>query len=380
MVERDKAEAGSITDPPPAGRGNVFQEADTFILSRYSPAGVIIDADLQVIEFRGHTGPFLELAPGKASLNVLKMAREGLRAELQAAIPKARQTDAPVRTEGLRVREGARLRDVSLEVLPLRQGLEGDASPAAERYFLIVFEEPGKRPASGAEAPAPPEQRKQDPKTLSEMHIAELERELASTKEHLLAIIEELEATNEQLQTANEELFASHEELQTMNEELETAKEDLQATNEELTTVNEELERGNAELLQSIDELVSVLASVNIPIVMIGRDLRIRRFTPQAARVLSVIPSDVGRPIGDIRPKINVPDLERRIAEVIDSASAQEQEVQDHEGRWYSMRIRPYRTAKHGVAGVVLCLFDINDMTRSLDEEVRPQKATGSRS
>jgi two-component system CheB/CheR fusion protein len=379
MVERDNTEVGSITDAPPPGRVNALQEADAFILGRYAPAGVIIDADLQVIQFRGTTGPFLELAPGKASLDILKMIREGLRSELRAAIDKAKQTDAPARAEGLRVREGDRLRGVSLEVIPLCQGREGGTSPAAERCFLIVFEEPGKRLAFEVEGAARPAPRTRDPETLSELHIADLEQELAGTKEHLQAIIEEHEATNEELQAVNEEVFASHEELQTLNEELETVKEDLQATNEELTTMNGELEHRNAELNQDINELVSLLASVNLPIVMLGRDLRIQRFTPQAERVLSLRPSDRGRSFGDLRPKVNMPDLERRIAEVIDSASAQEHEVQDREGRWCSMRIQPYLTAKGHVEGAVLCVIDIHNVKQSLDEGVHLQSAGGPR-
>ena len=138
--------------------------------------------------------------------------------------------------------------------------------------------------------------------------IEELERELASTRQYLQSVIEEQEAATEELQSAHEEVQSSNEELQSTNEELLTAKEELQSTNEELTTVNEEMQSRNAELQQTNNDLLNLLNSANIPILMLGSDLRIRRFTPQAERILNLIPADLGRPISDFRLKINVPD------------------------------------------------------------------------
>lgn len=360
------------------GRVDVLKEADKVIMGRYAPSGVIINGDLQIVQFRGRTGSFLEPAPGEASLNVLKMAREGLLFELRTAIHKAKRTDAAVRTERLRIREGNQLRDVTVEVIPLREGRDGESQAIADRCFLIVFEEPVQKPAVAKGKPATPEKSKRGAKTTRELQITQLEQELTATKEYLQAIIEEQEATNEELQSANEELLSSNEELQSINEELETAKEELQSTNEELSTVNEELENRNGELSRLTDDLGNLLASVNIPIVMLTSDLRIRRFTPQAERVLNVIQGDLGRSIGDIKPRINVPDLERLIAEVIDSSSIHEREVQDHEGRWYSLRIRPYRTAENRIEGAVICLVDIDELKRSIDEKVQRQKTSGS--
>jgi two-component system CheB/CheR fusion protein len=341
----------------PPGVLDVQKEADRVVMNRYAPPGVVIDSDLTIVQFRGHTGAYLEPAPGEASLNVLKMAREGLMAELRAAIHKAKRTDAAVRAEGVRLRADGVAREITVEVVPLRgePGLGGDG---ADRWFLVLFEEPAA-PRRAAESSPP----RRAPKG-EEGRVARLEHELATVREYLKVTIEEQEATNEELQSANEELLSSNEELQSINEELETAKEELQSTNEELSTLNDELGSRNAELNGLNDDLENLFASVNIPILMLSRDLRIRRFTPQAERVIGVIAGDIGRPIGDIKPRIDAPDLEHLIREVIDAVSTREREVRDNEGRWYSMRIRPYRTTDNKIDGAVLLLVDVDRLKR----------------
>src|SRR6476660_529293 len=161
-----------------------------------------------------------------------------------------------------------------------------------------------------------------------EVENTHLKDELEATREYLQSIIEEQRTTNEELRSANEEIQSSNEELQSINEELETAKEELQSTNEELTTVNQELQNRNDELTQLNNDLNNLLSSVNIPIVMLGNDLRIRRFTPMAEQAMNLIPSDVGRPITDIRPNLNTPDLRRAIARVIESLEIQDSRIQ----------------------------------------------------
>jgi len=171
------------------------------------------------------------------------------------------------------------------------------------------------------------------------------------------------------LKSAHEELQSGNEELQSTNEELLTAKEELQSTNEELTTVNEEMQSRNSELRQLNNDLLNLLTSVNIPIMMLGNDLRIRRFTPHAEKILNLLATDIGRPISDFRLKINVPDLARLCQDVLDDLTARDREVQDAEGRTYSMWIRPYRTAENRIDGVVLALLDITG--RKQPAEVR---------
>jgi two-component system CheB/CheR fusion protein len=200
------------------------------------------------------------------------------------------------------------------------------------------------------------------------MHF--LERELAASREYLQSVIQELEAANEELQSANEEILSSNEELQSTNEELDTAKEELQSTNEELNTVNEELHGRNEELSRVNSDLLNLLGSVQIAIVIVGADMRIRRFTPMAEKVLNLIPTDVDRSIGHINPNIEGANLEQMIAECIDSISPIEREVQDRQGRWYSLRIRPYRSAENKIEGAVLALFDI-DAPKRYEASVR---------
>ena len=199
----------------------------------------------------------------------------------------------------------------------------------------------------------------------SEVEASRIWQELANTKEYLQSVIEKQEASNEELQAANEEISSANEELQSTNEELETSKEELQSTNEELNTVNDELRARNAELNQLSNDLANLLATVNIPIIMVGCDLRIRRLTPMAEKALRVIPADVGRLITDIKLNIDVPDLEKLILTVIESLQPIEQDVHDEQGKWYSLQVRPYRTIDNRIDGVVLALQDIDVLKRS---------------
>jgi two-component system, chemotaxis family, CheB/CheR fusion protein len=206
--------------------------------------------------------------------------------------------------------------------------------------------------------------------TVAKYHsqVVRLENELSTTKEYLQSIIEEQEATNEELRAANEEILCSNEELQSTNEEMETAKEELQSANEELTTVNEELNNRNTELRLINNDLNNLLASVHIPTVMVGRDLKIRRLTPMAERVLNLIPTDVGRPITDINMNINFPHLEASIMDVIESTAHKELEVEDRRGHWYRIQIRPYQTIDNKIDGAVLVAIDIDVIKRSFGD------------
>ncbi|MGO4885164.1 MAG: PAS domain S-box protein [Bryobacteraceae bacterium] len=172
----------------------------------------------------------------------------------------------------------------------------------------------------------------------------------------------------EELRSANEEAQSANEELQSTNEEMQTSKEELQSSNEELNTINMEMQSRNVELKQMNDDLTNLLGSMNMPIVMTGRDLSIRRFTPSAAKALRLISTDVGRPIADLKPRIDVPDLEEILRGVLDSLQPYEKEVRDQEGRSYLMRVRPYRTADNHIDGTVLQLLDVTEHKRSLDE------------
>ena len=328
----------------------LLREADRIVLGKYAPVGVVVDDDFYVVQFRGRTSLYLEPSPGMASFNVLKMAREGLSVELGNALQKARREKAPIRHEGLRIRRGSSFVGLNFEVIPFKKVAGRD------RRYLVLFEEapPDTTP------PAEKKSGKRPTATAVERENAQLRQELVATREYLQLLIEEHESSNEELRAANEEIQSSNEELQSTNEELETAKEELQSTNEELNTVNEELQTRNAQLAQTGNDLLNLLGNVNIPIVMLGNDLRIRRFTPVSHRVLNLIDADVGRPIGNINLNLEITRLDRILAEVIETLAPKNLEVKDFSGRSYSLRIRPYRTEDNKIDGVVMVLVDID--------------------
>ena len=337
---------------------DVVREADRLVLAR-APAGVVIDESMSILQFRGDTGPYLTPAAGVPTHDLLKMAREGLLPELRSAIEEARRLDVSVSRKGVRVNAEDGWREADLEVLPIR------LPNTSKRCLLVHFER-----ASVPGAPAAPRSTKA-PAAVREIpedgaaRVAQIERELASTKEYLQSIINDQQATTEEVESANEEILSSNEELQSTNEELQTAKEELQATNEELLTVNEELQHRNRDAILLSDDLTNLLTSVSIPIVMLGRDLRIRRFTPAAGRLLNLISTDTGRPITDIAPRLRLPELEQILTQVVSTLVPFEREVQDRNDRWHVLSIRPYRTLDDKIDGAVLSLIDIDATKRS---------------
>jgi two-component system CheB/CheR fusion protein len=232
----------------------VQKEADGVVLSEYAPAGVVINDDLEVLQFRGKTGAYLEPAPGSASLALLKMARPGLLFDLRTSIDKAKKENVPVTREGVQITSEDQVRNITLKVIPLK------SSHLRERNFLVLFEErAGRKPVkTEGVAAGKSEQEGEIPQ------VTLLKKELAATKEYLQSLVETEQAANEELQSANEEILSSNEELQSTNEELETAKEELQSTNEELNTVNEELRSRNLELGQSRDYAQALNARLNL--------------------------------------------------------------------------------------------------------------------
>lgn len=361
---RPRAEPARPKQLPPTSSTltEVQREADRLTLARYGPPGVVVNEDFEVLQFRGRTGEFLEAPSGTVTHNLLKLAREGLLAELRGALQKASQENIPVRCEGVKVLANNEWTTCNLEVSPFH------TPSTRERVFLILFTREGWNQAS-----LPPYAVNTSD---AEAELVRLRQELASTREYLNSINQEQEATLESLQAANEEIQSANEELQSANEELETTTEELQSMNEELNTVNEELHERNVELTQVNNDLTNLLASVSIPVVILGADLRIRRFTPMARQVLRVIPSDIGRPIGDLRPQIEIPDLEKRIHEVLDNLVPQQLELQDRDGRWYSVRIRPYRTSENRIDGAVLVFVDVDQLRRSLEEAQQARELT----
>jgi two-component system CheB/CheR fusion protein len=336
------------------------KEADRIVLKQYAPVGVIINEDLEILQFRGQTSSYLQPAPGRPSFNVLKMAKEELQLELRTAIHQAKKAEETVTKLGIEIQENEQVKQVKIDVVPFKP------AAATERYFLVMFSTtiPESNTIETGERSARPGRRKI---TNEEKENKRLRQQLATNQEHLQSIIEEQQATNQDLRAANEEILSSNEELQSTNEELETAKEEIQATNEELNTINDELQRRNIESTQVSNDLQNLLSSINIPILMLGSDLRIRRFTPIAERIFNLIPTDTGRPISDIKHNLNISDLEQQILEVIKTLNFKTQEVQDQEEHWYDLRIRPYRTIDNKIDGAVVVLVEIDALKRSAE-------------
>ncbi|MEG4395637.1 chemotaxis protein CheB [Microcoleus sp. BROC3] len=338
------------------------RETDQLILNRYALAGVVVNELMNILQVRGDINPYLRLAFGTPDLNLLTMAREGLLVELRTAIYQAQTQNVTVRKEGVSVVESSgRSSIVNFEVIPFQpQAVEG-------RYFLVVFEEASPPVLNFTILPSESFEQADLVREIELLRqaLATAYQDKTAVQVQLQAVIQDHENLNQDIKIANEEILSSNEELQSTNEELETAKEEIQATNEELTTTNDELRSRNIEQSLVNNDLTNLLSSINIPILMLTNDLQIRRFTPTAQQIFSLIPTDVGRPFSDIRSTLNVPDLEQMMLEVIDTLQTKEQEVQTLSGYWYNLRIRPYRTTENQIDGVVMVLIDIDALKRS---------------
>ena len=351
----DRREYGAFRIPPkqPDTSGNYLEaqkEFDRRLLSQYAPATVFINEDLEIIHTRGSVDRYLKLAPGRASLSILKMAREGLLLDLRNALTKAKRDNVTVRKQNIQIKNGAAdtARLVNFEVVPIRMG------NLKELYVMIVFDE--SLAAQRASATRPSKQARESDSAVSK-RIAKLEQELGATKEYLQSVIETQEATNEELQSANEEILSSNEELQSTNEELETAKEELQSANEELSTVNDELRSRNQEVTLINNDLTNLFASIDFAVVIVGSDLSIRRFTPQAQKTLGLIPADVGRPLTNINPPVEIPDLQSLVLQVMSDLRPVDRQVTDREGAGYQLRILPYRTPENKIDGAIITIM-----------------------
>lgn len=336
---------------------SLLRKAEDRLLDQYAPPGVIVNERMDILRFRGRTGLYLEPAAGEPQYDLIKMARPGLVADLRIAVAQASQDRSTVRRPGVRVDQNGSARACDIVVIPLV-----GPPDARESLFAVLFEEPltgGEAERSGSERPPA-----MDPGSAE--RIVKLETDLGATKAYLQSIIEDHERTNDELTSANEELLSSNEELQSLNEELQTAKEELQSTNEELSTLNEELQTRTLELDATNSDLVNILGSIEVPIVIVDGQRRIRRFTPKARPILNLLPGDVGRPIDDIKPTVRIDQLDRKIADVVDTVALHEEEVRDPDGRWFRLQIRPYLAADKRVEGAVLSLIDIDALKRAL--------------
>jgi two-component system, chemotaxis family, CheB/CheR fusion protein len=332
----------------PLDETQIARLAGELLLEYYAPPCVIIDPSGNVIFVHGRTGRFLEPAPGRGTLNVIEMAREGLRLELPSAIRAATSHKRTVVRDDVRIRHDKGYLQIRLTVRPLRE-------PEAIRGFLMVsFEELPHAAKTGRM------QARTSPTRATVDRVAALELELKHTRHNLSASIEELGTSNEELKSANEELQSANEELQSTNEEIATSSEELQSTNEELLTVNAELQGKIDELALAQDDMTNLLDSVELPALFLDSKLHIKRFTSHLAGIISLIPGDIGRPIDDIATKLDYSRMSADAAGVMRTLVPCEQDVRASDGKWYRVRIRPYRTGRDVIDGAVITFTGID--------------------
>jgi two-component system, chemotaxis family, CheB/CheR fusion protein len=347
------------------GKLSLREMTEQTLLQQVVPAGALVNDQGDILYLHGRTGLYLEPSPGESGINnILKMAREGLQSELTTALHKAVFDKEIVRRSGLLVKTNGDFTTVNLTIRPV--AAESIATTESHLYLVILEE-------------APPEQvqlragRESDDPDAEDTNpdIAALKHALRVKEEYLQAANEELQTTNEELRSSNEEMQSVNEEFQSTNEELETSKEELQSVNEELSTVNAELQSKVAALTRANNDMNNLLAGTGIGTVFVDHHLRILRFTPDVTQIINLIRSDVGRPVGHIVSNlVGYDNLVSDAQSVLDSLVPKELEVQTQAGRWYAMRIQPYRTLENVIEGVVITFVDITELKKT-EEELR---------
>ncbi|MGJ0485789.1 MAG: chemotaxis protein CheB [Methylomicrobium sp.] len=334
---------------------NLEHLTDQFIQQHFAPPAVLVNGDGDILYISGRTGKYLEPAAGKVNINIHAMAREGLREALIGMIRKALSQTQPIRLYGIQVgtnEDSLRVVDVVVQGLAHPEVLRG-------RVLILFYEVP----------PPPPEAKRRSKAPSSRA----LETELRQVREALRVAYEEMQASLEEYQSANEEQQSTNEELQSANEELTTSKEELQSLNEELHSVN-------AELLSKVDELTGVrndmtnlLNSTQIATIFLDNTLKLRRFTPHATALFKLIPGDVGRPLSDIVNELDYPALMDDAQEVLNTLVFRESPAKTYDGRWFRVRIMPYRTVDNLIDGVVITFIDIT-VIKQLEAKLRQDK------
>ena len=339
---------------------DTLQLVKTILAQSDLPPCVIIDDEGNIIYIHGRIGRFLEPPEGEVSINIMAMARSGLKAGLSRSIRKVVTDNQEIVTEKLQVKGNGGYTKVNLTVrsiLELHTGLGG--------LLMVIFEE---SPPSGKKMTDNSVQQSGEKKSND---LIKVEEELKYTKENLQSTIEELETSNEELKSTNEELQSTNEELQSTNEELETSKEELQSLNEESVTVNAELQHRIDELSNANDDMKNVLDSTDIATIFLDIDLAVRRFTPKVTELIPLVATDIGRPISHFTTILKEVDLTKYAQKVLDDLAQQEVIVKSDHNRCYQLRIRPYRTVNNVIDGVVITFIDITELNQLYQKEQR---------
>ncbi|MDT8444511.1 MAG: chemotaxis protein CheB [Desulfuromonadales bacterium] len=338
---------------------NLQSLADQLLLQHFSPPAVLVNDKGDILYISGRTGKYLEPAAGKANWNISVMAREGLRVELGIAFQRTLRQKEKITVKNLKVGEGdtAQTVDVTVQAIEEPEALRG--------MVMIVF----------SDVPTPPEK-----KTLSRSRSAspgntrqlELEQALQQAREELATTREEMQSSQEELKSTNEELQSTNEELQSTNEELTTSREEMQSLNEELQTVNAEQQSKLEELERIDNDMRNLLNSTEIVTVFLDKELRVRRFTTGANKLFKLLPGDVGRPLSDLASDLLYPELTEEAQLVLQKLVFSEKQIAATDGRWFTVRIMPYRTMKDVIGGVVITFADIT-ATKTLEAELRAE-------
>jgi two-component system CheB/CheR fusion protein len=353
-----RPEARSAT-PPPLSLQSL---ADQLVLQRYAPPAVLVNDKGDIFYVSGHTGKYLEPAAGKANWNIFAMARDGLRYELSGAFQKALRQQGRVSLHRLKVETpgGEQWLDVTVERLLEPGPLQG--------LVMILFLDVAAPDKVKASSVRPAEGRARNTRLL------QLEQELLQVRGEARAVHEEMQTSQEELRSANEELQSTNEELQSTNEELNTSKEEMQSMNEELQTLNTELQAKLNELSEASSDMKNLLDSTDIATLFLDRELRVRRFTPQATKIIKLIPADLGRPITDLVSDLKCLSLADDVRNVLRTLAAKEKAVATRDGRWFNMHILPYRTLDDRIDGVVITFADVT-AAKTLEARLRGQHA-----
>jgi two-component system CheB/CheR fusion protein len=352
------AEAPATMTKPPA---SLQALADQLVLQSYAPPAVLTNEEGDIFYVSGRTGKYLEPAAGKANWNLFAMARDGLRYELAGAFKAALRKKGSVALPGLTVGTNGGTQHVNVTIRRI------DESGPLHGLVMIVFTDvaaPVVDPATGR-APKP---HARSPR------VAELEQELLRVRGESRATHEEMQTSQEELRSANEELQSTNEELQSTNEELTTSKEEMQSMNEELQTVNGELQAKVDQLSQASNDMKNLLDSTDIATLFLDKDLNVRRFTPQATKIIKLIATDAGRPITDLASELRYPDLAGDAREVLRKLTAVEKPIGARDGRWFTVRIMPYRTIDDRIDGVVITFANIT-VSKTLEGKLRDRHA-----
>jgi len=360
----ERGGARPATGKAAADSGRQLREvAEQGLLQQYGAAGVLVNERGDILYLHGRTGQYLEPAAGEAGLNILKMARQGLRPALTTLLHKAAARKESVSHSAVRVKTNGDYSSVDLKVLQV-------AVDAAEPPLFLVILEPAPRVPAARKATSGTAPRAGATGNVEKINaqVAALKQELRDKEEYLQTSTEELETTNEELKSANEEMQSINEEMQSTNEELETSREELQSVNEELATVNAELQGKVADLSQANNDMNNLLAGTGVGTIFVDHQLCIRRFTPAITQVINLIQTDVGRPVGHIVSNLTDYDrLVEDVQQVLDTLVPVEIEVKSRLGKWFVLRIRPYRTLENVIEGAVITFFDVTEMKKARD-------------